>query len=99
MSQKDFLGALANVVGKPALAGAAALAHQGTEAYDQMHTAIARTGAAGEIAASQTKGLAGAVTQLKSQAKTTGQVLYTSAAPGLEWFTRLLTSGLAGPLR
>ncbi|MEU9775294.1 phage tail tape measure protein [Streptomyces sp. NPDC047968] len=96
MSQKDFLGALANVVGKPALAGAAALAHQGTEAFDQMHTAISRTGAAGEIAASQTKGLAGAVTQLKSQAKTTGQALYTSAAPGLEWFTRLLTSGLAG---
>ncbi|MEU0171330.1 phage tail tape measure protein [Streptomyces iakyrus] len=95
MSQKDFLGALADVVGKPALAGAAALAHQGAEAYDQMHTAIARTGAAQEIAASQTKGLSGAVTQLKTQASNTGQVLYTGAAPGLEKVTRLLTAGMA----
>lgn len=95
MSQKDFLGSLADVVGKPALAGASALAHQGVESFDQMHTAIARTGAAGEIAASQTKGLAGAVTQLKTQASNTGQVLYTAAAPGLEKVTRLLTSGMA----
>ncbi|GHE15329.1 phage tail tape measure protein [Streptomyces alanosinicus] len=95
MSQKDFLGALADVVGKPALAGAAALAHQGAEAYDQMYTAISRTGAAQEIAASQTKGLAGAVTQLKTQASNTGQVLYTAAAPGLEKVTRLLTAGMA----
>ncbi|GGU44175.1 phage tail tape measure protein [Streptomyces violascens] len=95
MSQKDFLGALANVVGKPALAGAAALAHQGVAAYDQMHTAVTRTGAAGEIAASQTKGLAGAVTQLKTQAKNTGQVLYTATAPALEKFTRLMTAGMS----
>ncbi|MGF0173166.1 phage tail tape measure protein [Streptomyces sp. Marseille-Q5077] len=94
MSQKDFLGALADVVGKPALAGASALAHQGAEAYDQMHTAITRTGAAEEIAASQTKGLAGAVSQLKTQASNTGQVLYTAAAPGLEKITRLLTAGM-----
>ncbi|MCX5206742.1 phage tail tape measure protein [Streptomyces sp. NBC_00237] len=95
MSQKDFLGNLAMVVGKPALAGAAALAHQGAESYDQMHTAIARTGAAGEIAASQTKGLAGAVTQLKTTAKNTGQVLFTAAAPAMEKVTRLLTAGMS----
>ncbi|MFE2850403.1 phage tail tape measure protein [Streptomyces lavendulae] len=94
LSDKDFAAAMSKVVGKPALQGALALAHQGTEAFDQMRTAIGRTGAAGEIAASQTKGLAGAVTQLKSQWKTTGQVLYTSAAPGLEKVTRLLTAGL-----
>lgn len=95
MSQKDFLGSLAKVVGKPALAGAAAMAHQGAAAFDQMRSAVARTGAAGEIAASQTKGLAGAVTQLKTQAKNTGQTLYTAAAPGLEKITRLATTGLA----
>ncbi|MEN8649122.1 phage tail tape measure protein [Streptomyces sp. 21So2-11] len=94
MSQRDFLGSLANVVGKPALAGAAALAHQGVESFDQMHTAIGRTGAASEIAASQTKGLAGAVTQLKTQAKNTGQVLYTAVSPALEKGARLLTAGL-----
>ncbi|MGG2460546.1 phage tail tape measure protein [Streptomyces sp. RGM 3693] len=95
MSQKDFVGALADVVGKPALAGASALAHQGAESFDQMHTAIARTGAAGDIAVSQTKGLAGAVTQLKTQASNTGQVLFTAAAPGLEKLTRLLSAGMA----
>ncbi|MHA7956315.1 phage tail tape measure protein [Streptomyces sp. L500] len=95
MSQKDFLGSLAKVVGKPALAGAAALAHQGANAFDQMRSAVSRTGAAGEIAASQTKGLAGALTQLKTQTKNTGQTLYTAAAPGLEKITRLATTGLA----
>ncbi|MFF4408481.1 phage tail tape measure protein [Streptomyces sp. NPDC001407] len=95
MSQKDFLGALSKVVGKPALAGAAAMAHQGAAAFDQMRSAVSRVGAAGEIAASQTKGFAGALTQLKSQGKNTGQVLYAAAAPGLEKITRLATRGLA----
>lgn len=60
-----------------------------------MHAAIARTGAAGEIAASQTRGLAGAVTLLRIQAKNTGQVLYTAAAPDLKKVTRLMSSGVA----
>lgn len=94
LSQKDFTAALSKVVGKPALAGAMALAHQGVESFDQMRTAIGRTGAAGEIAASQTKGLAGALNQLKSQAKNSGQVLYTAAAPALEKLTRLTTKVL-----
>ncbi|MEV4741569.1 phage tail tape measure protein [Streptomyces sp. NPDC049555] len=94
MSQQDFLGSLAKVVGKPALAGAAAMAHQGASAFDQMRAAVARTGAAGEIAASQTKGLAGAYAQLRTQAKNTGQTLYTAAAPGLEKLTRWATSAL-----
>ncbi|MFD8978674.1 phage tail tape measure protein [Streptomyces sp. NPDC059564] len=94
LSQKDFAASLSKVVGKPALAGAMALAHQGVESFDQMRTAIGRTGAAGEIAASQTKGLAGALTQLKSQAKNSGQVLYTAAAPALEKVARLTTKAL-----
>ncbi|MDJ0383200.1 phage tail tape measure protein [Streptomyces sp. G-G2] len=94
LSQQDFTASLSKVVGKPALAGAMALAHQGVESFDQMRTAIGRTGAAGEIAASQTKGLAGALNQLKSQAKNSGQVLYTAAAPGLEKLTRLTTKML-----
>ncbi|MCY0922564.1 MULTISPECIES: phage tail tape measure protein [unclassified Streptomyces] len=95
LSQKDFAAALSKVVGKPALAGAMALAHQGVESFDQMRTAIGRTGAAGEIAASQTKGLAGALNQLKSQAKNSGQVLYTAAAPALEKVARLTTKALS----
>ncbi|MFI0912488.1 phage tail tape measure protein [Streptomyces abikoensis] len=95
LSKKDFLAAMANVAGKPGLQGATALAHGGVEAFDAMRKAVARTGAAGEIAASQTKGLAGAWTQLKTQAKSTSQTLYTAAAPGLEKLTRLATKGLA----
>ncbi|MEU5428475.1 phage tail tape measure protein [Streptomyces olivoreticuli] len=95
MSQKDFLAAMASVAGKPGLQGATSLAHGGVAAFDAMRAAVARTGAAGEIAASQTKGFAGAVTQLKTQAKSTGQTLYTAAAPGLEKITRLATAGLA----
>ncbi|WP_367133239.1 MULTISPECIES: phage tail tape measure protein [Streptomyces] len=95
MSNKDFLAAMGNIAGKPGLQGATALAHGGVAAFDAMRSAVARTGAAGEIAASQTKGFAGAVTQLKTQVKSTGQTLYTAAAPGLEKITRLATTGLA----
>ncbi|MGI5526815.1 phage tail tape measure protein [Streptomyces syringium] len=95
MPNKDFLAAMGNIAGKPGLQGATALAHGGVAAFDAMRSAVARTGAAGEIAASQTKGFAGAVTQLKTQAKSTGQTLYTAAAPGLEKITRLMTTGLA----
>ncbi|WP_424216992.1 phage tail tape measure protein (plasmid) [Streptomyces sp. BI20] len=94
MNPQEFNAAMSKLVGKPALAGALAFAHQGVASFDQLRTAIGRTGAAGEIAASQTKGLAGAVTQLKSQWQTTTQTLYTAAAPGLEAFTRLATAGL-----
>ncbi|WP_449475275.1 phage tail tape measure protein [Streptomyces abikoensis] len=95
MSKKDFLAAMGNIAGKPGLQGATALAHGGVAAFDAMRSAVARTGAAGEIAASQTKGFAGAITQLRTQAKATGQTLYTAAAPGLEKITRLATKGLA----
>ncbi|RSS43829.1 phage tail tape measure protein [Streptomyces sp. WAC08241] len=95
LSQKDFTAAVAKAFGKPAMSGAIALAHQGTDSYDALIQAVSRTGAASDIAAAKGKGLAGAMLQLKTQATQTGLSIYNGAAPGIEYFTRAITSGLA----
>ncbi|WP_431770883.1 phage tail tape measure protein [Streptomyces cucumeris] len=96
MSQKDFTGSVTKAFGKPALSGAVALAHQGTESFDALSVAVRQTGAAATITASRGQGLTGAMTQLRTQARQTGLALYTGMAPGLEYVTRLLTRGMAG---
>ncbi|MFD4482355.1 phage tail tape measure protein [Streptomyces sp. NPDC058257] len=96
LSQKDFTAGVTKAFGKPALSGAAALAHQGTESFDALSVAVRQTGAAASITASRGQGLTGAMTQLRTQARQTGLALYDGMAPGLEWVTRLLTRGMAG---
>ncbi|MEU3973425.1 phage tail tape measure protein [Streptomyces bacillaris] len=96
MSQKDFAAGVTRAFGKPALSGAVALAHQGTESFDDLSVAVRQTGAAASITASRGEGLTGAMTQLRTQARQTGLALYDGMAPGLEWVTRLLTRGMAG---
>ncbi|MFF3337808.1 phage tail tape measure protein [Streptomyces flavidovirens] len=96
MSQKDFTAGVTRAFGKPALSGAVALAHQGTESFDALSMAVRQTGSAASITASRGEGLAGAMTQLRTQAKQTGIALYEGMAPGLEWVTRLLTRGMSG---
>ncbi|MEU8560587.1 phage tail tape measure protein [Streptomyces cyaneofuscatus] len=96
MSQKDFTAGVTRAFGKPALSGAVALAHQGTESFDALSVAVRQTGAAASITASRGEGLTGAMTQLRTQARQTGLALYDGMAPGLEWVTRLLTRGMAG---
>ncbi|MFF4150110.1 phage tail tape measure protein [Streptomyces sp. NPDC001651] len=96
MSQKDFAAGVTRAFGKPALSGAVALAHQGTETFDALSMAVRQTGAAASITASRGQGLTGAMTQLRTQARQTGIALYEGMAPGLEWVTRLLTHGMAG---
>ncbi|MGI5399162.1 phage tail tape measure protein [Streptomyces sp. CA-135486] len=96
LSQKDFTAGVTKAFGKPALSGAAALAHQGTESFDALSVAVRQTGAAATITASRGQGLTGAMTQLRTQARQTGLALYEGMAPGLEWVTRLLTRGMAG---
>ncbi|MFD7995518.1 phage tail tape measure protein [Streptomyces mexicanus] len=95
MSQQDFAAAVKKSMGKPAMSGAIALAHQGVESFDAMMQAVSETGAASDIAAAKGKGLAGALLQLKTQAKQTGLTIYQGMAPGLEWLTRGVTQGLA----
>ncbi|MDX3224566.1 phage tail tape measure protein [Streptomyces sp. ME19-01-6] len=96
LSDKDFAAGVTRAFGKPALSGAAALAHQGTESFDDLSMAVRQTGAAASITASRGQGLAGAMTQLRTQARQTGLALYNGMAPGLEYVTRLLTRGMAG---
>ncbi|MFI0929630.1 phage tail tape measure protein [Streptomyces sp. NPDC021012] len=95
MSQKDFTASVAKAFGKPAMAGAIALAHQGVDSYDALIQAVSRTGAASDIAAAKGKGLSGAMLQLKTQARQTGLTIYNGAAPGIEYLTRAITSGLS----
>ncbi|MFE1452012.1 phage tail tape measure protein [Streptomyces olivaceoviridis] len=95
MSQQDFAAAVKKAMGKPAMAGAIALAHQGTASFDAMMQAVSQTGAASEIAAAKGKGLAGAMLQLKTQARQTGLTIYQGMSPGLEFITRGLTQGLS----
>lgn len=96
LSQRDFAAGVTRAFGKPALSGAVALAHQGTVSFDDLSVAVRQTGAAASITASRGQGLAGAMTQLRTQARQTGLALYEGMAPGLEWLTRLMTRGLSG---
>ncbi|MGW1878436.1 phage tail tape measure protein [Streptomyces sp. NPDC001975] len=96
MSQQDFTAAVKKAMGKPAMSGAIALAHQGTESFDALSQAVRESGAAAQITAARGQGLAGAMTVLRKQAQQTGLALYDAMAPGLEYVTRLLTRGMSG---
>ncbi|MEU6016965.1 phage tail tape measure protein [Streptomyces sp. NPDC047515] len=95
MTQQDFAAAVKKSMGKPAMSGAIALAHQGVDSFDALMAAVTDAGAATDIAAAKGKGLAGAMLQLKTQARQTGLALYDGMAPGLEFLTRGITSGLS----
>lgn len=95
MTQQDFVGAIRHAMGKPAMSGAAALAHQGVDSFDALMVAVQDTGAAADIAAAKGEGLAGAMTQLKTQARQTGITIYDGLAPGLERLVRGVTAGLS----
>ncbi|MFD5878499.1 phage tail tape measure protein [Streptomyces yangpuensis] len=95
MTQQDFTAAAAKAFGKPALSGAIALAHQGVVSFDNLKQAVSENGAAAQIAEAKNKGLAGAMVLLKKQTRQTGIEIYEGLAPGLEWLTRGLTSGMA----
>ncbi len=95
MTQQDFAAAVKKSMGKPAMSGAIALAHQGVDSFDALMAAVSETGAASDIAAAKGKGLAGAMLQLKTQARQTGLTIYQGMAPGLEFLVRGVTTGLA----
>ncbi|GAA2656709.1 phage tail tape measure protein [Streptomyces vastus] len=96
MSQQDFTAAVKKSMGKPAMSGAIALAHQGTESFDALSLAVRESGAAAQITAARGQGLAGAMTLLQKQTRQTGLALYDAMAPGLEYVARLMTRGLSG---
>ncbi|MFF2731773.1 phage tail tape measure protein [Streptomyces sp. NPDC058008] len=95
MSQKDFAEAVKKSMGKPAMSGAIALAHQGVDSFDALMRAVSTTGAASEIAEAKGKGLAGAMVQLKAKSEQAGLALYTGMAPGLEYMIRGVTGWIS----
>ncbi|WP_406354275.1 phage tail tape measure protein [Streptomyces sp. NBC_00658] len=95
MSQQDFTQAVKKAFGKPAMSGAIAMAHQGTESFDALSLAVRESGAAAQITAARGQGLAGAMTLLEKQTRQTGLALYDAMAPGLEYVARLMTHGLS----
>ncbi|MFJ1827360.1 phage tail tape measure protein [Streptomyces sp. NPDC088178] len=98
MTQQDFAAAVKKSMGKPAMSGAIALAHQGTDSFDALMQAVNRTGAATDIAAAKGKGLAGAMVQLKAKSEQAGLALYTGMAPGLEFLIRGVTAGISSAI-
>ncbi|MFF4409796.1 phage tail tape measure protein [Streptomyces sp. NPDC001404] len=95
MSQQSYTEAVKKAFGKPAMSGMIALGHQGIEAFRAGQATVSQYGKAAEIAAAQSKGLTGAMTQLKTQSKTTGLAIYQGMSPGLEYITRGLTRGMS----
>ncbi len=95
MSQKDFAEAVKKSMGKPAMSGAIALAHQGVDSFDALMKAVSTTGAASQIAEAKGKGLAGAMVQLKAKSEQAGLALYTGMAPGLEYMIRGVTGWIS----
>ncbi|MFF3547041.1 phage tail tape measure protein [Streptomyces platensis] len=95
MTQQDFAAAVKKSMGKPAMSGAIAMAHQGVDSFDALMVAVKQSGSAADIAAAKGKGLAGAMLGLKTQARQTGLAIYQGMAPGMEWLTRGITKGLS----
>ncbi|MEU8682977.1 phage tail tape measure protein [Streptomyces sp. NPDC048611] len=95
MTEQDFAAAVKKSMGKPAMSGAIAMAHQGAESFDDLMAAVQQSGSAADIAAAKGKGLAGAMLGLKTQARQTGLAIYQGMSPGLEWLTRNITKGLS----
>lgn len=95
MTQQDFAAAVKKSMGKPAMSGAIALAHQGVTSFDALMAAVQQTGSAAAIAAAKGKGLAGAMLGLKTQARQTGLAIYQGMSPGMEFLTRGITKGLS----
>lgn len=95
LSQQDFVGAVKKAFGKPAMSGMIALGHQGVEAFEAARQTVSQYGKAADVAGAQSKGLTGAMTQLKTQARQSGLAIYEGLAPGLEFLARGMTRALA----
>lgn len=77
MNQEQQAAALKIIFGTDAMRAASIIFGQGTKAYDEMSVAVNRAGAAEELAAARTKGLAGAWEGLKSQLETLALIIYS----------------------
>lgn len=95
LSPQAFSKAVAQAYGKTGVSGISALAKAGPEGYAAALQQVTQVGKAQQLTAAQSKGLNGAMVQLKTQAQQTGLTLYTAMSPALERITRDLTGGMA----
>lgn len=98
MTTQQFTAAAALAFGKPALSAVVALAHQGTQNFDQMATAVGRQGGAAALAAAESKGLGGAMKSLGKELSSTFLQLYIGVSPALEKVARGMSTGVADAL-
>jgi TP901 family phage tail tape measure protein len=86
--QRDF--ALSQIFGADAMRAITVLTAAGAEGFEKMETAVNRAGAAEDLAAARTKGLRGAIDNLKSIAETYALTIYEKVEPAvtdmLRWF-------------
>lgn len=87
MSQQQRNAALATIFGSDAVRAANTVLLRGREAWDQMSTAVNRSGAAQDMAAAQTAGFKGALDGLRSTVET---VLLEAARPLLAILTPMV---------
>lgn len=87
LTQEQRNAALATIFGTDAVRAANVVLMGGADAWDKMHTAVTKAGAAQELARAQTRGLNGAIDGLKSVLETAGLVL---AGPFLKPLTEVV---------
>ncbi|MBX6770886.1 MAG: phage tail tape measure protein [Chloroflexi bacterium] len=90
LTQQQRDQALATIFGSDAVRAANIVLMGGVKAYDQMHEAVTRQGAAAELAGARMKGLGGAIEGLKSQIETVFLQLATPVLGTLEGWVRAI---------
>ncbi|WHT21023.1 phage tail tape measure protein [Crossiella sp. CA-258035] len=84
LTDSTFQQAAADAFGNEALSAVNALANSGVKSFDDMATAVTRSGGAAEVAAAKTKGLGGAWEGLLSQLETVGISIFEAIDGPLE---------------
>lgn len=84
LSQEDQNFALKSIFGRNAITGAQVLLKGGRKALDEYTAGVRRAGAAEELAASASRGLAGTLNQIKASAISTAQSLYREYSPVID---------------
>ncbi|WP_116206222.1 phage tail tape measure protein [Amycolatopsis circi] len=89
MTDAQYQQATATVFGSDAVRLAGVAAGVTSDQWDQMATAVSRSGGAADVAAAKTKGLGGAIEGFKSQLETTAIDIFESIGPPLESAVRM----------
>ncbi|WP_409186496.1 phage tail tape measure protein [Amycolatopsis sp. VS8301801F10] len=89
MTDAQYQQATATVFGSDAVRLAGVAAGVTADQWDQMATAVSKSGGAADVAAAKTRGLGGAIEGFKSQLETTAIDIFESIGPPLESAVRM----------